>query len=140
MEKQHRAWCPCDECRAAWFEAIHDAGRRAGKGGGMSKHTPGPWHTSGRLGSGFDTKVQIHHKSEHIDGGYFATVHATNKTAEALAAMDANARLIAAAPDLLAAAERLLSAFESFDRITNPAILDDMKAGREAIAKARGAS
>jgi hypothetical protein len=64
-------------------------------------HTPGPWHINGDCWVGFD-------RNNAEAGGYqfCAVAHVTNR----VGCLDANARLIAAAPDLLAACERAVSA------------------------------
>ena len=90
----------------------------------MSEHTKGPWDWRNRLD---DTCAILAHdmparEPEHCNGG-FAIAHAFGKDRHG------NARLMAAAPDLLAALELILS-------------YDDMVVGadeaRAAIAKARG--
>ena len=59
----------------------------------MTSHTPGPWHTNGG---------QIKTEANVYDGGIIATVGIVNHQD---ATDIANARLIAAAPDLLAACQ-----------------------------------
>jgi hypothetical protein len=63
----------------------------------MSKHTPGPWHVDAG-----DYKYHIYYSREQSDH-YFVEVDGDDDD-EA----KANARLIAAAPDLLAALKALL--------------------------------
>lgn len=72
----------------------------------MSKHTPGPWLTEGNFvyalnGEG---KYAVNRFSASIQPGY-----TTDETRTKIAEMEANARLIAAAPDLLAALQALYS-------------------------------
>lgn len=62
----------------------------------MGKYTPGPWFTHR---SGFST-VYV---EARIDGGLLQEVAACGPTEKAAEQQDANARLIAAAPDLLEA-------------------------------------
>ena len=85
----------------------------------MSKHTPGPW---------------IAHK-RHIaaaNGGIgLAVVHVNDDIVDAQTT-DANAALIAAAPDLLSAARKALAAWTGDGP---PIVLDELRA---AIAKAEG--
>lgn len=84
----------------------------------MSKHTPGPWGISQNV-------------SRHVvgpNGGVVASAELT-WTADI---SEANARLIAAAPDLFGALANLLQLLPS--GTTNPAI----QAARQAIAKATG--
>ena len=79
------------------------------------QHTPGPW-----------TFAKGPHRIE---------VHTTPALAYAFSISDeANARLIAAAPDLLAALEAL---FED-KYLADPINADRMRAARAAIAKAKG--
>ncbi len=79
----------------------------------MATHTPGPWKVDG---GGVSSE----------EAGAIALV--SNKNFEA------DARLIAAAPDLLAAADAALGWFDDFDQDTGAA---DML--RAALAKAAGA-
>jgi hypothetical protein len=96
-----------------------------------AKHTPGPWtlnKTGGIPIVGFDVG----------DGGELLPivpeVHGYNKR-EA----KSNARLIAAAPDMLAALRRAVLAL-AFAAETSPAMRDDYEAVSAAIAKATGAA
>ena len=85
----------------------------------MSAPTPGPWSVAG--------KGTIRGPGQSV---WVAHVHWQNR--------DANARLISAAPDLLAALIGLGEAMRNFDgadaRLMQPAAL----AARAAIAKAQG--
>lgn len=123
-------------------------------------HTPGPW----RLDLS-QTGLLVHVLDQHQDengGGCIAAVYARTRVCErgrSVGVVDeptgmANARLIAAAPDLLAALQGALLALESVDR--NRSVIDDLcrRAGmpslgwcsidaampraRAAIAKATG--
>lgn len=95
----------------------------------MSKHTPGPWFISGRMTKFIEAR---------IPGGMIQEVAGVGPTdfdngyGEQ---QEANARLISAAPDLLAAAERVL---EKLDHPTLGVTIYDADALRDAIAKARG--
>ena len=91
----------------------------------MAAHTPGPWEADAEEGMVFRV----------LDGGErdedIATVWGS----------DEDARLIAAAPDLLAALERLLRAQQAVSRIrvVDEGEYDDaMDAASAAIAKATG--
>jgi len=84
----------------------------------MSSFTPGPWRVGGN--SGFVNQIQI---EPAIGCAYGAGYE-----------VKANARLIAAAPDLLEALEFMLSVFNE----TYPDVADDEE-DREAWAKARAA-
>lgn len=104
-----------------------------------AKHTPGPWG-SPRTGGSFAAR-----KDSNF-GGYACMLHATNGNriervakvyggdADSAAVASANARLIAAAPDLLAACERALAQLLE----VNPHPVRTIEALRAAIAKARG--
>jgi hypothetical protein len=88
----------------------------------MSKHTPGPWEAKGT--DVFAGKNCI---------GICDTDNDTQKR------MEANARLMAAAPDLLAALQSLVASCEkhlAFRKPTNPVTRDRMAVARAAIAKA----
>ena len=89
-----------------------------------SKHTPGPW----RLSPADDTVVIDATGSEvaAIDGDY--------NQPEAWPLMEANARLIAAAPDMLAALEAIMG--ERWSPGGRSEHVSDL--ARAAIAKARG--
>lgn len=105
-------------------------------------HTPGPWATM-RSGDDF----WIHQKTEDIDGGYFCKVECMNRNEEARSIAKANANLITAAPELLAALDsvcdtgRLL--LDYMDGPRNPEnqernLADAIAAARAVIAKAKG--
>ena len=87
----------------------------------MSKHAPGPWVTSGQ------TVKSVHHQRHYA----VARVHNPLFTPEANAA---NARLIAAAPDLLAA----LCCIETDKDGDGFICAEAMEQVRAAIAKATG--
>jgi hypothetical protein len=96
----------------------------------MSTHTPGPWKIDGR-GYRPDTK----------NGGEFVPIHAERGGWIAdVREPDANARLIAATPDLLAA---LKLALRWIDPDASPVPLSNREVCnriRAAIAKAEGRS
>ena len=81
----------------------------------MSKHTPGPWHTAGEQG------VQIRSAKDQIAKVW------TMRGNE----WKANARLIAAAPDLLEALQDMVSDHASLSAAT-------LAFARAAITKATG--
>ena len=95
----------------------------------MSKHTPGEW-------------IALHRKAGQIVGKHFE-ITTLNKSgaAELVIAIvpiedEANAALISAAPDLLAALETL-------ERLAGSGCMEDdpaRRAARSAIAKATGAA
>ena len=81
----------------------------------MSKHTPGPWHIAGNL--------------------VIEEANATTIAQIAIGDGEANARLIAAAPLLLEAANNLVAAYH----VGDPGSLHiSIKAIRAAIAAAEG--
>lgn len=83
-------------------------------------HTPGPWHVDG-----------IHVGSE-------AYIVARVEAFEPRAEREANARLIAAAPELLAVVADLVATWDGYDE-TGPEPLDALvEQARAAITKARG--
>ena len=91
----------------------------------MNKHTPGPWvwgeDYCGLYGSGRDREVMTH---QRFEGMWLSHVDS----------QEANARLIAAAPDLLEALEDSLTALN----IVYPNGSPVLNAATHAIAKARG--
>lgn len=86
----------------------------------QSKHTPSPWSLE-KVGDDFSV-VNREHEGDDWD---IATVHST----------EANARLIAAAPELLEALEIMLKYAESYLAPSDGPIFETARA---AIAKARG--
>lgn len=88
-----------------------------------SKHTPGPWRLSG-------------------DGVLIAKEGAFYRIATVREPRSANARLIAAAPELLEALENLVnlvSVIEVYPLVPTDELIDDWLAEpRAAIAKAKG--
>lgn len=73
----------------------------------MSKHTPGPWHVIERTnGQAFSIGCQVQTK-----GNFVTTHYIANITDGATPQAEADARLIAAAPDMLEALRELLGDF-----------------------------
>jgi hypothetical protein len=89
----------------------------------MSKHTHGPWQVGIAYDNDGETEITIEHMTPH--GDYIVAI-----AIGGLEGQEANARLIAAAPDLLF---QLLSASNYID-----ALGGDSKGYRAAIAKATG--
>ena len=81
-----------------------------------TKHTPGPWKHDGMC-------------IDAIDGALVATVYTENSFVNEL-----DARLIAAAPELLAALQVMVKTFDGLATIHN----DAYRQARAAIAKATG--
>lgn len=101
----------------------------------MAKHTPGPWAFGGSLVSArgcINVALAL-----HSWGGESKLPRDYDRTApEELAEHAANAKLIAAAPDLLAACEAALAALPRFSpRGPGAKIVNQVK---DAIAKAHG--
>jgi hypothetical protein len=105
-----------------------------------AKHTPGPWHVNGDCWVGFD-------RNNAEAGGYqfCAVAHVM----ERIGCLDANARLIAAAPDLLAACKDLMPHAERAIKTLNEQMIGSLypsintatlERARAAIAKAEGKS
>lgn len=110
-----------------------------------SKHTPGPWTIGGSMIGGRNTdadRVSIARilRRPAIHGGL--VYHFPDTATDAVqtgAEADANARLIAAAPDLLAALEGLVAILNDGGWIgDNPEPGSPGYIARAAIAKARG--
>ena len=95
-----------------------------------TEHTPGPW-TANQFGN--QGEWDIHRSTPTLDGGYFVRVEPLHITREALDEAAANARLIAAAPDLLEACKAAVIAF----RIVELGEDTDVMC-QAAIAKAEG--
>ena len=102
-------------------------------------HTPGPWEVGGKVGLYCDD-VQITSNKEPV------AIAVTRRSYDILsrarrspAELAANARLIASAPELLEALERISTAYDETLRhpIAAP-LLQAIYAARAAIAKARG--
>lgn len=107
----------------------------------MSAHTPGPWNVDSRYhvhaivdASGNDLTYQQVAPQFH-DGEPCGSVTSRGRTAVEL---EANARLIAAAPELLAALEGVVSRCEPSGYVGIDGQF--LKAVRAAIAKANGDS
>lgn len=105
-------------------------------------HTPGPWLASGGSVYALDESGQVNRFYVNVQPGY---VIRTNSSATSVhtsyGELDANARLIAAAPDLLEALEDLLMHACIAD--ASPDDKDEIdqsyeRAARAAIAKALG--
>lgn len=103
-------------------------------------HTPGPWYCDEPHSGDADRAVYAltpAHKNRH----YMARVYGGGALAKRNPEMDANASLIAAAPDMLAALEQVLefhAKCEREDAIDWQWFDAAYYAARAAIAKARG--
>jgi len=96
-----------------------------------ARHTPGPWRvTGGPTPRGNAAGVCS------VDGLHVTDVHGYGTSIET---DHANARLIAAAPDLLAALENVSAKLERLCGVSYPdAIALDLSQARAAIARAKG--
>lgn len=101
------------------------------------KHTAGEWESRGTLGS----------QSLGGPGPYVIESWLENGRCEQIATTfgivsskqdEVNAKLIAAAPDLLAALERLIEVFDPDKQATYEFARDDITAACAAVAKAHG--
>lgn len=100
----------------------------------MSKFTPGPWHLSGKDSIG----TYIEGRYEHSNIATINTVDQENRNER-----ESNARLIAAAPELLEALEVILKNYISFATCGicgygGAEREEEVIAAKSAIAKARG--
>lgn len=96
----------------------------------MTKHTPGPWTMHPR----FDDGAEVRAIAPVAWCSVASTVGSSGSQSIDAAEARANARLIAAAPDLLRALERL-------ERLSGSAMMTDDPAregARAAVAKAKG--
>ena len=97
----------------------------------QTKHTPGPWHIG----------VRTFHAGRDVYGPKGEPVAVADDAITATPEAEANARLIAAAPDLLAALEALTACASMSGPAGTTAYLisnERMQAARAAIAKATG--
>ena len=96
-----------------------------------SKHTPGPWRTNKLHAKGNQGKFVIANMIEYI--GCIDAVEGAEKN-------EANARIIAAAPDLLLCCQVLLSYFDGGEVTITWAdgMPGNLDAIREAVKKATG--
>lgn len=111
-----------------------------------AQHTPGPWCCEHRKGSDSMYRTEVF----SVEHGVIATCKWTPKNLGSGVTgtyREANARLIAAAPDLLEALELAHKALEAIanemtvgERYTNAGqyLLDSLEPSRDAIAKATG--
>jgi len=109
----------------------------------VSKHTPGPWDVQ-QLAScqaiQAGPKIRICHLPDHIehDGEPCGSIESQDKTQDEI---DANARLIAAAPELLAALRDLQTYLDECNPFAGPAVVGILRSKVDAaIAKAEGST
>ena len=103
----------------------------------MSKHTAGPWEAAHDGMAVLSTTAL-----KNGDVGLVASVYGNDPTCKADDVMRANARLIAASPELLDALREITADYaDRFDLecpSTNPGIKSSIALARAAIAKAEG--
>jgi hypothetical protein len=107
-----------------------------------SEHTPGPWAIDdyGAIRADMpndDGCVEVAHRIYSPLGLDYGNVRTRPMT---LIEAQANARLIAAAPDLLEAIEGMIEWFVEADEYADYEELETVKVARKAIAKAKGAA
>ena len=98
-----------------------------------TKHTPGPWRISG----GSATTVQADYRAINSEGGVLIARALGYPNSGYFPSDDeatANARLIAAAPELLESLERCFNIMNNGGTWS----IEDQAAARAAIAKAKG--
>lgn len=94
----------------------------------MNKHTPGPWAIDWNIG-----RLDI-----HSSGPLIATVPRNVRDDEADRVAQQNARLIAAAPELLSALQAIVTSLADHDDEGMIEHAEQMVTARAAIAKATG--
>lgn len=100
-------------------------------------HTPGPWEIVQDAPENPKARFQIGHRVSPTSATYVCTIR-TEKILTLDGNHAANARLIAAAPELLAALEEMLDVLDR-NNVPAPAYLRKSEAqARAAIAKAKG--
>lgn len=94
-----------------------------------AQHTPGPWRVL-RPSSGIDYNWHVTDEMDTFVAHVFGFSHAVDEQSRI------NARLIAAAPDLLVALQSLVDMDVSYQR--GPKVAEAVEGARAAIAKATG--
>lgn len=94
----------------------------------MSGHTPGPWEVEYVIDGAFEVR--------HVQSDDYFVVAARNSMPSRHAEFAANARLIAAAPELLDALKALLSRAQR--ELADPEDVGEIGQSLAAIAKAEG--
>lgn len=102
---------------------------------GKVKHTPGPWYVNTDSIDISLKQIGVHPSSEVIQRSNCIGIR-HNGTSAGVATATANARLIAAAPDML---ESLIEVLSCIDQHTDDAVLGPIIGNaKSAIAKAKG--
>ena len=105
-----------------------------------AKHTPGPWKVRKGFSSGeYEVYPTRPGEKPGFKGARWADVATVSEASRGESAR-ANARLIAAAPELLDALECIKSAWEAHDDTpkATKVLLDEVQASFSLIAKAKG--
>jgi hypothetical protein len=97
-----------------------------------AKHTPGPWEVEDITSQGAMVYRRIKTSKDEPVGSVSAYKLSKKRDAEA----EANARLIAAAPELLEALEMMIADFGDYPASKRPCLAFDL--ARAAIARATG--
>ena len=97
--------------------------------------TPGPWSIEGRRGAGYIISAGVNRYGDGPDS-YVGVLDPMFYVAGEPSPLAENARLITAAPDLLAMLINLVELCD--DVLVKPAECDDLIAAKAAIAKATG--
>ena len=97
-----------------------------------AKHTPGPWEVAALSGWGGPWAIRMRHTSK-VPNAHPTWLGIQNIGTEA------NARLVAAAPELLEALTELLLYHDVPTEAQDPIVQPLLRAGFSAIAKATGA-
>jgi beta-xylosidase len=102
----------------------------------MSGHTPGPWAQSHRESDDGWYRTQVYPVADPNNTIATCNWHSVRTEYGHVTDRDANARLIAAAPELMEALRALADQVEEYE-LGNP---DALRNARAAIAKAEGRS
>jgi hypothetical protein len=98
----------------------------------MTTHTPAPWKVH-------ETELTLDVRADDqfltVAQRFWASI---GTGAEAVAEARADARLIAAAPDLLAVAKAFVEMYAGLDDAIGPTVNAKVRAARAAVAKAEG--
>lgn len=104
----------------------------------MSGHTPGPWGLTQELERGLRDEVAVCYGAAEGGATYVVAERSALHSSDFRAMRQANARLIAAAPDLLSVAHGLLNVAEYTDYEPDSRFGELVTAAEIAIAKATG--
>ena len=105
----------------------------------MSKHTPGPWFVAYNYGHMTGVRAKNEDIGRWVAQAWCQTSQPTSADAHArqVEQNEANARLIAAAPELLEALQACEMRLTHLAQDSHP-VIEELKQARAAIAKATG--